>query len=193
MFNKNIGAELGINYLMGSKTEFTRTALNGSASKNEISGKMLQFKPTLVLTAGYSKINPYAKFGITLGQASAEATNTSTLGPITEVEVTELEGGLSVGIHSGLGLNYAITNKVTLFGEVLYTGVTFRPETATVTSATVNGTDVLNTYSVSDINTVFVTDYNTNNPQNNNLPNREDAIDIPFNNIGLNVGLKYGF
>jgi opacity protein-like surface antigen len=191
MFNKNIGAELGINYLMGGKSEFTETYLDGTNVTKDIKGKMLQFKPTLVLTAGYSKINPYAKFGLTFGQASAEATYASIQGTNTFNAVREIEGGMSLGFHSGIGLNYAITSKLTLFGEILYTGVTFRPETATITSATANGIDVLGLIDTEFTHTEFVTDFNTNEPQNQDLPTKERAVDIPFNNLGLNVGVKF--
>lgn len=192
MFNKNIGAELGINYLMGSNTSFSQNYFNGSKT-NEIKGEMLQFKPTLVLTAGYSKINPYAKFGLTIGSASAESKYTQTQGANNFNMTTEIEGGMSLGFHSGLGLNYALTSKISLFGEVLYTGITFRPETATVTEATQNGINVLPYMNINDIQTEFVDEYYTGTPNNSNTPNKEDAIDIPFNNIGFNVGLKYGF
>lgn len=193
MFNKNIGAELGINYLMGSNTSFSQNYLNGTNITNEIKGKMLQFKPTLVLTAGYSKINPYAKFGLTLGSASAESKYSETQGGDNFNMTREIEGGMSLGFHSGLGLNYALTSKLSLFGEVLYTGITFRPETATVTEATENGVNVLPFMDVNDTQTEFVDEFYTGTPNNSNTPNKEAAIDIPFNNLGFNVGIKYGF
>jgi hypothetical protein len=191
MFNKNIGAELGVNYLMGGKSEFTETYLDGTNITKDIKGKMLQFKPTLVLTAGYSKINPYAKFGLTFGQASAEATYSERQGTNTFNMTREFEGGMSLGFHSGLGLNYAITSKLTLFGEILYTGVTFRPETATVTSATEDGENVLPFLDASESQTEFVDEFITGAPFNSNAPSKQPKIDMPFNNLGLNVGVKF--
>lgn len=195
MFNKNIGVELGINYLMGSTTEFNNNYLNGASKITEIKGKVLQFKPTVVLSAGMSKINPYAKLGLTLGNPKAEITTNSNDPANAEFfeTVAELTGKMALGFHGGMGLNYNLNSKITLFAEILYTGLTFRPENSKFTKATENGVNVLPLIDVVDKETIFVTDILTNAPNNSNLPSRSPAIDIPFNNVTLNIGLKYGF
>jgi outer membrane protein W len=193
MFNKNIGAELGFGYVMGSKTSFTQTQLDGTASSTDIKGRMLQIKPTLVLTAGYSKINPYTKFGLVIGKAKAEGEfNDNTSGSIVNI-VTEFDGGMSLGFQGGFGINYALTSKLAFFGEIMYTGISFSPETAKMTSATVDGENVLPFLDASESQTEFVDEFITGAPFNSNAPTKQPKIDMPFSNLGLNIGLKYGF
>lgn len=195
MFNKNIGVELGINYLSGSKSEFTQSSISGETSISEVRGKMVQFRPTLVLAAGMNKINPYAKFGLTLGKPKGEL-NTNYNDPANAIVVeteTELTGKMALGLHGGIGLNYALNSKISLFGELIYTGLTFRPTNAKVTKAIANGVNTLPLLDVSDKEIEFVSDFVTNAPSNSNLPTRQPAFDIPFNNIALQFGIKYGF
>ena len=63
MFNKNIGAELGVSYLLGAKTK-TEQTLYGSLRNNSLSANMLRINPSFVISCGFEKINPYAKLGL---------------------------------------------------------------------------------------------------------------------------------
>ena len=68
MFTKNLGAELGINYLLGSKSTAVQKRTDGTDIVNqEISAKIIQLSPTFVLRGNYAKINPYAKAGLVFG------------------------------------------------------------------------------------------------------------------------------
>ena len=67
LINKNLGFELGINYLFGGKITANQISFNGNYGNSEVSAKMIQFKPTLVFRAGFDKINPYAKVGMVIG------------------------------------------------------------------------------------------------------------------------------
>ena len=66
MFNNNIGAELGVSYLMGAKT-LTKQTLYGSVRNNSLSANMLRINPSIVIACGFEKINPYAKLGLIVG------------------------------------------------------------------------------------------------------------------------------
>ena len=70
MFSENIGAELNIGYLLGSKNTNTNyeTKFNGTYSSTDTySGKMLRLTPALRFSVGKDKLKPYMRVGLVIG------------------------------------------------------------------------------------------------------------------------------
>ncbi|MDA8714574.1 outer membrane beta-barrel protein [Flavobacteriales bacterium] len=139
MFNENFGAELGVNYLIGS--EYTNTfdgttttsGSGGGASITTNSGgtysmsaNLLRINPSLVVMGGGDKIKPYAKFGVMLGFGTATVsesfTSSSTDGTTTTssegMSTSELSGGIGFGFSGALGASYSLNDKMSLFAEM---------------------------------------------------------------------------
>jgi hypothetical protein len=193
-FTKNIAVELGINYLLGSETTALQTnASSNFRSESKFSAKMLQIKPTLVLSAGYDKINPYAKFGVVIGtgKANLEVSGTST-GFSTNSNY-ELSEGTPIGFHGGIGLTYSLNSKISLFGEITSVNLNFSPKKGKLTEATVNGVDQLPLMDVEDKEIDFVDTFYTGTVTSPNQPSKSPAFALPFSSLGLNVGVKYNF
>ncbi|WBV59249.1 outer membrane beta-barrel protein [Chryseobacterium camelliae] len=197
MFTSNIGAELGIDYLFGSKTTFTETDKDFPSYRAEqsISGKMLQFKPAVVFTAGAGNVKPYAKAGIVIGVAGKITSEYEVREPDANYSrdwYEEYNGGAAVGFHGALGIDYALNNQLSLFGEVTAIGLNYSPDKGEVTKAIENGEDYLNSLNVSDREIEFV-DRTDGTAQSDNQPRKELKFSAPFSNVGLNVGVKYHF
>jgi opacity protein-like surface antigen len=164
MFHKNIGLELGLNYVIGRKYNFN----NGyglNEEKKEISASMLHIKPTIVLnTPLNTKLSAYAKFGLTIGAGSIitdnEKRDQSNLGnvliPISNgistqiyslkkiTETKKLHGDMALGFHAALGAAYSIDKNWSAFAEINMVNLSYAPSKATVTAHNVDGKDRVN-------------------------------------------------
>ena len=197
-FNKNVGAEIGVGYLLGGETTATDKQLNGEINKLTISAKMLQIKPTLVISAGMEKINPYAKFGLLLtsGTITGNENNTST-GGSREI-ITEFKGGIQLGFQSGLGLEYKLSDNLGIFGELNLNSLSYSPNQSTITKdETKTGGTVRNNLigeDVYDIKTVYEDSITSStSAPDRNAPRKQLKFSLPFGSLGLNFGVKYNF
>jgi len=146
LFNKNIGAEMGVGYLISAK----HTALfkeEYAEVRYDLSSKMFSFNPSLIVCAGYEKVNPFLKLGFLIGfgeinHYSLESSNNTETGTMN----VKLNGGLSKGFNAALGTDFMIGKNLALFAECSFSGMTYAPNTAEMTELTVNGEDVLNQY-----------------------------------------------
>ncbi|WP_310555923.1 outer membrane beta-barrel protein [Flavobacterium sp.] len=196
MFNKYVGAELGVNYLLGGKTEGKQTELSGDYSNSSISAKMLQIKPTLVIAGGFSKVNPYAKFGVLVGIASVINLESEQRSG-TDILNSNLKfsGSSSIGFHSGVGLLYSLNDKISLFGELNMVNLNYSPKKASYTEYSENGVNVLPLIDVADKEFEFVDSFTNDSsiPSNPAQPSKEVKATFNFGSLGLNIGMRYNF
>jgi Outer membrane protein beta-barrel domain len=202
-FNKYIGVELGLSYLKG-KTNFnyresseSQGGSNGAyILENTYSSKMLQIKPNLVISGGFSKINPYIKLGLIMGSPSftlAENTNYSTLKRLS-VKETDFTGGFTIGYSGCLGIDYAIVNNLKITANFNFVNLTYAPAKSKITIDNYNGTDRLVGTTVNQTEIEYLDSFiNDGSPKDPNSPSKSTKSTYNFNSIGFNLGLKYGF
>ena len=84
MINGSFGFEVGMSYLMGAKNTATKTTSqinNSTIIKNEntytYQANMFRLNPSVVIASGMEGVNPYAKFGMTIGFGSFTADQTT--------------------------------------------------------------------------------------------------------------------
>ena len=188
MFNKNIGLGLDISYLFGSNN-LSKDDRGNDKSKQEVSGSALAFTPNIVLsTAMEGKIVPYAKAGFVIASASVKNVQTGTAGSIYVLE-SEVSGGMALGFKGAMGVNFAINDKVSIYGELAYTGMSYRPAKMVVTKATENGINVLPNFSVKDKETTYSTEVDNTASSPSSSPRRSITPVLPFSSLGLNFGV----
>ncbi len=198
MFNKNIGAELGINYLLGANTEYGYKS-SSSSDAYTYSATVLGFIPAIVITPGLENFNPYAKFGLSISSATltVKDENISTSGSITNTSnITNVySGGVALGLVSSLGASYKITQNISIFGEMCILTMKYSPTKGELTESKLNGVDNLSTKSTRDKNSEFSDSYSIDNsaPTDNNAPRKSSAPNFPFSSVGVNVGIIIGF
>ena len=61
----------------------------------------------------------------------------------TESRTTKFNGGISVGIRGGGGINVQLNKKFNFFSEIIFTGMNYYPKESEITRYTVNGEDNL--------------------------------------------------
>jgi opacity protein-like surface antigen len=195
MFNKNVGAELGINYLLGGKTEAKDTYSDGT-STSTISAKMLRFMPSLVIASGLEKVNPYARFGLVIGTGSIknEVDGNNEDGDVYMHE-WKYSGGVAFGLNAGVGAIFNLSDNMGLFAELNMINLSYAPTKGELKEATYNGIDRLPdlTTSVKEIEFVDSYTYSSSNPPSDSQPDQELKVKAPFGSFGINFGLRIGF
>jgi len=199
MFNPNIGAELGISYLLGgkikSKDEY-QSGYSSSIYESTMSGKMLRFTPALKMTAGNGNIKPYMRIGFVVGIAGkikSEQTETSTgdfKSTITEGE-REFTGGISLGFAGALGADFMLSDNIGLFAEMGVITQSYAPKKGEITKYTVNGEDKLDEMTTSEREIEFLDSYTyTSGSDDDDSPTKTLKMYFPFSSVGVNVGVR---
>jgi hypothetical protein len=192
MFSKNLGIELGLSYLMGNKTTGTNTYID-HIDADTYSATMARLNPSVVVAAGFDKVNPYAKLGVIVGAGSFthnyNETYTNGNAYITDYK---WNGGLAVGFTSALGASFKLNNKLSLFGEFNLISLSYAPKKMVIVTATDNGKDVLEEMTTYDTETDFVNSYSKdkNSPVDYTKPNQGIRVSYPFGSFGFNVGVR---
>jgi Outer membrane protein beta-barrel domain len=193
MFHKNIGAELGVNYLIGAETTGKGTSYTGDFFNRSYKAKMLQFKPSLLISAGFEKINPYVKFGLLISTGNVVNESDSKSGANTLERTTKLDGGIGIGFTASAGISYGIAPKIAIIGELNYNGLTYSPKKGQVTASKRNGVDDLATLTTRDKETEFSDTfiYDSRTPLDPNKPSKSYFQNLPLSSLGFNIGLRY--
>jgi len=198
MFNKNIGAEMGIGLLLGSETTSTRTDIDSfglNSQNNSIKTNQLQIKPAFVIAAGYEKINPYAKIGLVMGMGKTTYTNTefdASTGDTFDMEA-ELTGGMMLAFRGSAGINFSINSKLALFAELTSISGNISPTEAEITKANVNGVSQLAFMTYNDSHVEFVDSHTFGGPESDNEAHKSPRPSFNASSLGLNFGVSYHF
>ena len=196
MFNKNLGAEIGVSYLIGGKTISTLTQPNNS-TEITVSSKMLRINPSLVITSSFEKINPYAKFGLILGSGYVIlSSNQEISGQQSNSESIKLSGGIAIGLTSGIGAIYKINDKLSFFGELNMINLSYAPTKGIKTDFRIDGVDMLPSLPTRQKETEYLDSFtvtsSNSNPQDSE-PSKALKQKLPFGSFGLNLGLRVNF
>lgn len=197
MFTKNLGAEIGLHYLSGAKTsanQYFESATGWENNSISLKSNQLQIQPSLVIAAGYDKINPYAKLGLALGfhKTFFNSYQTDYTGNAADYEIT-MTGGTMVGLRASAGINYAINAKFSVFAELTSIQGNIKPKEGKVTKATFNGIDQLSSLNYNDSHIVFVEQYNSDIPEADTEPSKNIRPSFSATSLGLNFGVTYHF
>ena len=194
MFTKNIGTEIRVSWLLGSKTKAEGTWTGGSAEKT-ISSNMLRVIPAIVIASGLEGFNPYARFGLVVGMGSVLFEYEETDNGDVYVEKEKRNGGIALGLNAAIGAIFSLNDNLSLFGEIDMYNLSYAPTKGEVTEATFNGVNDLPYWTTREIKTEFVDSYTYNeySPPPDSQPRQELKTKLPFGSVGINVGLRIDF
>ena len=235
MFNKHVGVELGFMYVSGSTVVTDNISVGDSYDNSEAKAKRYGAMPSLVVDAGLEKISPYARFGLTLPLGGAtDGVRESNAPEIVSSIITVLypeaasfkavsvaNGQFGVGFNSAFGLNYNLSDKMAVFGEVFYEALRIKRGTYEVSEATLtlnDGTqeDVLSLLSLGGAypyteyfheikadelaaHQQAAIDAAADDPDattyygTKDYPAWDIVQDVNFSSFGFNVGVKFNF
>ncbi len=194
MFNENIGAELGLSYLLGGKSTAKYDYEDGT-SDYILSSNMLRINPSLVISCGLDVVNPYAKFGLVVGMGSVNYEYEDNVdGDIYKMKM-KMDGGLSMGLNAAIGVNFSLSDNMSLFGEINMINMSYAPTKGELIEATYNGVDELPDMATIDKEIEFVDSYtySYDNPPPDSEPEKVLKQQLPFGSFGLNFGLRIDF
>ena len=188
--SKYIGVDLGLNYLLGTPIKSTSTTIGGGGfnSTEEIKANFLFIQPSLTLSPGFEKLNPYVSFGPNIGFGGLKSTE--NIMPNSSIE-SEFTGGIPIGFRSALGANYKLTKKLYLNLELFNVNMSYAPSKSEVTKATSNGQNVLGSMSIRDKRTDFVESYDMSSGGNSNDPRKQIKTYLPLSTFGVNLGIRF--
>ncbi|MCK9219460.1 MAG: porin family protein [Bacteroidales bacterium] len=200
MLNKYVGFEFGLSQFLGfpNSGDSTVSVPGGTSATAKIAGSMLSFVPSVVITAGLEKVNPYARFGMVIGVMPRmfykyDATQASVY-PAQQVEVIQkLYGSVALGYTASLGVDFNINKLISLYAEASFVGCTWSPRYSELTKYDLNGVDQLSSLNTKQKETEFFTTIDLNEQIPDTSPDKELRQTYPFDNAGVNIGIRFKF
>jgi opacity protein-like surface antigen len=205
MFSKYIGVELGFNEFIGFgvKTKYSLTQTGYEQQfDDKYKGMSFQIIPALVLTPGFEKINPYARFGLIIGVVNStnySYTNTKTGNPefkaATTVENYKEKdfGGVALGFAAAIGAEYNLTEMISLYAEVNLNGVNYSPRKGKVLEWTQDGVDQMPLMTTKDKEWEYVKTLDDKVSIPSGSPNQFLKETALLTNVGISIGVKFKF
>ncbi|MCX6248509.1 MAG: outer membrane beta-barrel protein [Bacteroidetes bacterium] len=196
----NVAIEFGINEFIGLAKKSNQSAtgtFNDFNKELKISGMMLQLVPAVVISPGLEKVNPYARLGMIVGvlpsiMVKSSSTNTNSGGPrastLTEYTM-KLHGGVAVGFTAAGGVTFNLSDMLSLYGELVYNGITYAPSKGIYKKYTVDGVDRLADMTTRDKETIYVKKYDANENIADGSPDKAPKESFNFSNVLLNIGV----
>jgi opacity protein-like surface antigen len=207
MFSKYIGVDLGLNEFIGFgvKTKLDRSVTgNSNTTDDKTKSSMFQVIPALVITPGLEgKINPYGRFGIILGlmnrvkyeynDVTEFLPEKATLIQNTEHSKETRKGGVALGFSVALGADYQLSEKLSLFGEIVMNGLTYAPTKGKYDEWTINGIDQIPIRPTVDKEWEYKKEIDNNAVEDQGSPNQVPKQSYTLTNVGINIGIKFRF
>jgi opacity protein-like surface antigen len=208
MFNKNIGMEFRISYLIGSKKEFIISSLAtdttaGTTTESEATItldkiKMLRINPSFKMTLG-DQVRPYLRMGIILGLSTSysrhEETIISTSGSFNDTVAVEMvreyTGGAAFGFNSAFGVDIDLTDNLVFFGELSFSSISWAATESKITRYFYDGVDLIPSTNPDALKTEYVDDYTVSS----STPVTPRALKtyLPFGSFAISAGVVYTF
>lgn len=211
MFNPYIGAELGVSYFHGDKTMIGRLRSPQVNSEENTYLRGVDVAPGIVLTPNFKTVNPYARMGVIVPVAGsltietmARQANGGGAGTDVVVEAkSKVKSSFSVGYFGAVGLNYPVTDNLSIFGEVEIKNLSIKSKSAEITeystTAITNGqSQLIPGQQLADLPIYekqfdFSDDYNqsTTTAPNQNAPRQIPTQFVNVSGIGINFGVRF--
>jgi opacity protein-like surface antigen len=214
-FNRFLSAEIGFSYLKSAEWTSEMKDESGSPSDDQYSissitqslnSNMISLAPTIQISAGAEKVNPYARFGLVLGKAKVMQSREmysrykSEFWDFDEIESSEMEmernGGWALGFSGGLGLDFRLSQNFSFFSELRVLSLSYAPKKGEVTKYEENGINELKDLTVSEKEVEYVDKIvisNDDDPIEEDEPSQDLKHYLPYNSLGLRLGLEIRF
>jgi hypothetical protein len=183
LFTKNIGAEINFSYLLGGKSK--ASTVGGSYPESyQLTSKMLQIMPALVITGGYAKLDPFLRAGVVLGTGSVTYQKHSVVTGDDNLMEIKMNKGIAIGGNAAAGIEYNLSSKISLSGEINFTSLSFSPKKGEITKLEDNGVSYLNGVPSEERKFDLVDSYSVS-PSNN--AEQTLKYKFPFGSFGVGI------
>lgn len=149
MLSRNFGLDLGVSYVLGSKTLVEEFTDGDSYDRSYATNKRVTVSPAFIVDAGSETLSPFARFGILIPVAGGTKGLRESNNPVmvsqfipllfptaTDFEAESLaKGQFTVGFTADFGLRYQVNEKMSVSGAIGYTGLRIHRNSYEVTRA----------------------------------------------------------
>ncbi|MGV8812786.1 MAG: outer membrane beta-barrel protein [Gelidibacter sp.] len=211
MFNPYIGLELGASYFHGDNTLIGRLRSPQAISEENTHLRGVDVAPGIFLTPNFKTVNPYARIGLIVplaGKLTIEtmARKVNGGGPDTDIMVeakSEVKSKFSVGYYGAIGVNYPVSDNLSIFGEVEIKNLSIKSKSAeiieyTTKAITGGNSQLIPGQQLADLPVYekkfeFTDEYNqsTTTPPNQNAARKIPTQFVNASGIGINVGVRF--
>lgn len=188
MFNENIGLDLGLSYLMGSKV-ITLDENTTSTQESTTQLNMYRMLPSLVVATSLNDVNLYMKFGFNVGTGNMEMNMINT--SAQQYATAKLSGGYSLGTQAAVGMDFPISDNIKITGEIYYVSSNYAPTFLEITKMDMGGVNYLDNITVSEKQTNLVDNYIDNGNNDKTKPSTGLKEYYTVGSVGLQIGLKF--
>jgi len=203
-FSQHVSLELGLAYVQGKKFNTVSTysdtqsdVLKSAGRESETSySKSVLFTPSLKFIASERVLTPYMLLGPVVGKIKFSREMDRTLEEdglqFSEYRYTKYSGGLSLGVRGGIGVNLKVNSKVSLFSEIVFTGMNYYPEQSEISRYTINGEEKLNTLTTHVRKTIYQKKvvFNSNEVDDaTNYPGKSVSFPLAMSSITTSAGV----
>ena len=196
--SENFWAELGVDYFYGFTIK-TNDVMQTGTFDSKYHGQMLSIVPAFVMTFPLDKFHPYARLGLKLGVMNSvvyEEKRVQTIFPLKATELTtewksKDYGGIAIGTQAALGTDYAINDKISIFGEIQLDGISYSPKHGKYLEYSEDGVDKMSSRTENENNWNYLKDVDFNKTIPSDQPDELPRVNFRFGNVGLIVGVKY--
>lgn len=204
--NENFIIDLNFQYLMSRKfkTDDNYNYISGTYSyvDNAItttSAKGIFINPSMIFSAGFGKAAPYARFGFIIGSPTVTSERYAYYngdGIDSTITKGEYKKGMAFGFQGAVGMNWKLSEKLDLFTEVNFTGMTYYAGEYDITkSINSNGSTVTNDLTnmpLSQKQTIYEKKFD---PLTVNIDSTKPHIasreSTPFSSLAFQVGIRF--
>lgn len=183
--NDNFGVQFDFTYLMGSNMLISENLTPGATSNSMAKTTQIRITPSLVFK---TDMGIYSRFGAVLpvaGNTTVNTENSNGGGPGVPLKQEMVaKGKFGVGFAGALGYQFNIGEKLGIFGELEYIGLSIKRATAELTMLEVGGVDQLPNMTDAQKNFNYEDEINITG-------NDLQGTSSPYNSIGLNIGVRF--
>lgn len=196
-FSDVLGASVQASYLLGTNNTITNTYSepgNPDMYKGILKyrSRMIRLNPSIECTIKPGKISPFMDFGfiISYGKLIQDVHENSYGTEI--VGIRKFSGGLGYGITAGLGCQYGLSDRISLYGRLRSESISYAPSHSEVTKYESDGEDLLSTLSIHDRETEYVNELESDvsATEDENKPAQELKTHYPFGSIHFSIGVR---
>lgn len=212
--NKHIAIEGTFNYFHSQENLMTRNVsvfegLGKDAARVESDGHVnaVDFAPSLVVSPGYEKFNPYVRFGFVVPLWGRLIIETEAMrmsrpqgvplpaGTMVRTDISrteEIEPNPTLGFQGAMGFNYNVSRRIDIFAEAEYRNVPVRSKRKEVTkySETNNIVNVQTDAVISQLPGRTMTDLSTAERQTTYVTVLDENSNTPVGATGAKTNYK---
>ncbi len=142
-FNQSYGVALSGSYLFGAEFSSKATMYDNIIYERKLSANMVRINPSFRMYVGENRFRTYAEIGFILGIGKINFNYRGYTEDTTVVEYNYIyDGGLSFGASARFGVEYNLSKRLLVFGEINFISQAYAPEKGYLTKLVFNNVDM---------------------------------------------------